>query len=148
MQIHLATTADIPKIIPTMQQLRPHVSEDVMYDMITRMMNEEGYQLAFIGDDHLAYSVAGFRTITFLFSGKTLYIDDLVTHPDHIRKGYAGELLAWLKKYALENNYEHFSLDSGFHRKDAHRLYLNHGLELQSFHFGVNMNLLKARNKI
>ena len=65
-----------------------------------------------------------------------MYLDDLVTHPDHRGKGYAGQLLDWLKNYARENDYDHFSLDSGFIRKDAHRLYLNKGLEVESLHFG------------
>jgi GNAT superfamily N-acetyltransferase len=147
MNVQLATEKDILKIIPTMQELRPHLSAEEMTAMIIPMF-EEGYQVAFIGDEELAYSVAGFRTITFLYSGKTLYIDDLVTHRDHKKKGYAGMLLTWLKKYALEHGYDHFSLDSGFQRKDAHRLYLDHGLELEAFHFGIKMNVLKERNKI
>ena len=147
MNVQLATEKDIFKIIPTMQELRPHLSAQEMTSMITEMFRD-GYQVAFVGDDQLAYAVAGFRTITFLYSGKTLYIDDLVTHKDHKRKGYAGMLLTWMKKYALEHQYDHFSLDSGFHRKDAHRLYLNHGLELEAFHFGIKMKTLQERNKI
>jgi len=147
MQVKLAAITDIPKIIPAMQELRPHLSAEQMTMMITQMF-DEGYYLAYVGDHDMAYAVAGFRIITFLYSGKTLYIDDLVTHKDHKRLGYAGELLSWLKGYAEEQECEHFSLDSGFQRKDAHRLYLNHGLELEAFHFGIKMSVLKERKKI
>jgi len=147
MEVKLAGPADLPKIIPTLQELRPHLSHDEMASMMMDMFRD-GYQVVYVGNDDIAFAVAGFRTITFLYSGKTLYIDDLVTHKDHQRKGYAATLLTWLKKYALDHQYDHFALDSGFHRKDAHRLYLNHGLDLEAFHFGVNMNVLKGRNKI
>ena len=84
-----------------------------------------------------------FRTIDFLFSGKTLYVDDLVTHSQHRKKGYAGMLMKWMIQYAKENNYDHFSLDSGHQRKDAHRLYLNHGLDITAHHFGKDVKDLK-----
>jgi GNAT superfamily N-acetyltransferase len=147
MEVKLAGIADLPKIIPTMQRLRPHLSPEEMTSMIGEMF-KDGYQLVYVGDESMAYAVAGFRIITFLYSGKTLYIDDLVTHKEHQRQGYAGTLLSWLKKYAHEQQLDYFSLDSGFQRRDAHRLYLNQGLELDAFHFGVSMNVLKERNKI
>ncbi|HNR08119.1 MAG TPA: GNAT family N-acetyltransferase [Saprospiraceae bacterium] len=130
-----AGLSDLPKIIPALKILRPHLSDQDFYTMIP-VLFEEGYRIIFIGDDRLAYSVAGYRTLNFLYSGKTLYIDDLVTLPDHLKKGYATQLLAWLKSYARNNGFDHFSLDSGFQRKTAHRLYLNEGLEMEGFHFG------------
>lgn len=35
---------------------------------------------------------------------KSLYIDELDTHPDHRRKGYASELITWLRNFAAELN--------------------------------------------
>lgn len=134
MIVHMATEKDIPKLIPALIELRPHRSPEEIHRMILHQFNE-GYQLIYIGDEDIAYAAAGFRTLHFLFSGKTLYIDDLVTHSAHRRKGYAAMLMKWIKKYVAENGYDHLSLDSGFQRKDAHRLYLNEGLELASFHF-------------
>lgn len=133
--IREAGLADIPLLIPALKILRPHLGDRDFYTMIPALF-AEGYRIIFIGDDHLAYSVAGYRTLNFLYSGKTLYIDDLVTLPDQLKKGYASHLIDWLKTYAKGNGYDHFSLDSGFQRKTAHRLYLNAGLEMEGFHFG------------
>lgn len=141
MQVHIATASDIPKLIPALTELRPHRTPEYFIQMIPAQF-EEGFQLIYIGDETTAYAVAGFRTINFLFSGKTLYIDDLVTHSDHQRKGYGGMLMNWLKQYAKDNGYDHLSLDSGFQRKDAHRLYLNAGLHITSFHFSRPVNEL------
>lgn len=125
-----------------MIELRPHRTVDELCIMILDQM-KNGFQVVYAGDDERAFAVAGFRTLDMLFSGKTLYVDDLVTHADHRKKGYAGMLMKWLIQYAKENNYDHFSLDSGHQRKDAHRLYLNHGLDITAHHFGKDVKDLK-----
>jgi GNAT superfamily N-acetyltransferase len=137
-EIKIATLEDLDKIIPTMMELRPHRSVDELRNMMIGQLND-GFQLIYVGDEQLAYAVAGFRTLDFLFSGKTLYVDDLVTHSKHRKKGYAGMLMKWMIQYAKDNGYDHFSLDSGHQRKDAHRLYLNHGLDITAHHFGKDV---------
>ncbi len=138
MEIKIASEQDVDKLIPVMIELRPHRSHDQLRTMLLEQM-KSGYQVVFAGDDETAFAVAGFRTLDFLFSGKTLYVDDLVTHSLHRKKGYGGMLLKWMIQYAKENSYDHFSLDSGHHRKDAHRLYLNHGLDIRAHHFGKDV---------
>ena len=138
MEIKIASTKDVDLLIPAMLELRPHRSADKLRMMLINQM-ENGFQIVFVGDENLAFAVGGFRTLDVLFSGKTLYVDDLVTHSMHRRKGYAGMLLKWMIQYAKENGYDHFSLDSGHQRKDAHRLYLNHGLDITAHHFGKDV---------
>ena len=141
-EIILATDQDVDKLIPVMIELRPHRSPAELREMILTQM-KNGYQVVYAGDEVQAFAVGGFRTIDFLFSGKTLYVDDLVTHSQHRKKGYAGMLMKWMIQYAKDHNYEHFSLDSGHQRKDAHRLYLNHGLDITAHHFGKDVKDLK-----
>lgn len=140
--IKLATDQDVDKLIPVMIELRPHRSPAELREMILTQM-KNGYLVVYVGDETQAFAVGGFRTIDFLFSGKTLYVDDLVTHSNHRKKGYAGMLMKWMIQYAKENKYDHFSLDSGHQRKDAHRLYLNHGLDITAHHFGKDVKDLK-----
>lgn len=138
MDIKIATTQDIDKLIPVFIELRPHRAPEELRAMLTDQMNK-GFQIVYAGDETQAFAVAGFRTLDMLFSGKTLYVDDLVTHSMHRKKGYAGMLMKWMIQYAKENGYDHFSLDSGHHRKDAHRLYVNHGLDITAHHFGKDV---------
>lgn len=137
-----ASLDDLPKLIPALKILRPHLS-DQQFTELMPLLYKEGYRLVFIGNESQAFSVAGFRILNFLFSGRTLYIDDLVTLPEHHKKGYATELLNWLKRYAESQHCDHFSLDSGFQRKDAHRLYLRSGLEMEGFHIGKKLSAWK-----
>jgi GNAT superfamily N-acetyltransferase len=138
MEIKLATHSDIHKLIPTLLELRPHLQPEEMHEKILSQM-KDGFQLAYVGNENMAFAVAGFRMLDFLFSGKTLYVDDLVTHPEHRKNGYAGMLMRWMIEYARKNQVDHFSLDSGTHRKDAHRFYLKHGLDITAFHFAKNV---------
>lgn len=137
-EIRIATPKDADKLIPVLIELRPHRTPDQLREMIVSQMTD-GFQIVYAGDDSHAFAVAGFRTLHMLFSGKTLYVDDLVTHPGHRKKGYAGMLMKWMIQYAKDNGYDHFSLDSGHQRKDAHRLYLNHGLDITAHHFGKDV---------
>lgn len=136
--IQLATINDIPKLIPVLRVLRPSRTEEELAKLL-EILFDEGYKLAFIGDEKIAFSAIGFRIQTFLYSGKTLYIDDLVTLENHRKKGYGKLLLDYVKNIAKEMNCETFSLDSGILRKEAHRLYLNEGLLIDSLHFACKV---------
>lgn len=50
-------------------------------------------------------------------------------------EGYAGVLLDYVIHWAEEQGYQCVTLDSGPHRHAAHRLYLNKGFQLSSYHF-------------
>ena len=140
--IQLATLNDIPKLIPVLKVLRPTRTEEELAKLL-EILFDEGYKLAFISNEEIAFSVIGFRIQTFLYSGKTLYIDDLVTLENHRKKGCGKLLLDFAKEYAKERNCETFSLDSGIMRKDAHRLYLNEGFDIDCLHFACKVADLK-----
>lgn len=84
-------------------------------------------------------SVAGFRTLESLAWGRVIYIDDLVTIPEEVGKGYGGALLDWVIEKAREEGYEELHLDSGYSRHGAHLLYLGRGLKLSSHHFSMRL---------
>src|SRR4030095_15394971 len=60
--------------------------------------------------------------------------------------GYGRQLLEWLGEEAERLGCEQFHLDSGVGptRTDAHRLYLNTGLEITSFHFARGLDAQPA----
>src|SRR6516162_8015892 len=111
--IRTATAEDIDKLIPALLQLRPHRSASELRSMLLALFKED-FNIIYIGDNNLAWSLLGFRSFNCLWSGKTLYVDDLVTLSTHTKKGYASELFAWIKKYAKDNHCDHIALNSGF----------------------------------
>ena len=135
MEIRLCTSAeDILKCWSVLFELRPHLLQHSFVATIQQMI-AEGYQLAFIEEDDKAVAAIGFRYLQFLFNGKHLYIDDLSTLPSSRGKGYGAKLLQYVEATAKAKGYETVTLDSGYQRTDAHRLYLNEGFNIVAHHF-------------
>jgi len=133
--IQIATTPDeIERCFPVMHQLRPAL---VAEEFVGRIQTQqaEGYQLAFLEEGNAIASVAGFRLQTLLWSGRTLYVDDLVTDIAQRSKGHGEAMLTWLIGLAREAGCTTFMLDSGTHRQEAHAFYFRNGLRISDFHF-------------
>lgn len=135
MNISLAITdAAIAACYPVMRELRPHIAASEFLPRI-RSQERSGYRLACIEGPAGVVAVAGFRTGENLAWGRFLYVDDLVTLPEHRSQGYGSALLSWLRTYAAEQGCGQMHLDSGVQRKDAHRFYEREGMTLASLHF-------------
>jgi GNAT superfamily N-acetyltransferase len=131
---------DTALAFPGMQALRPHFADEAAFvDRVDEVQRAEGYRLVGVFEDGTrhAVAVAGFRVGHMLAWGSFLYVDDLSTLPEARRRGYGQQLLDWLGVEAERLGCEQLHLDSGVGptRTDAHRLYLNTGLEITSFHF-------------
>ena len=125
---------DILKCWEVMHALRPHLEAEAFLPLV-KTMQTEGYCLAFIEGNDQAVAAIGFRYLQFLFNGKHIYIDDLSTLPEARGKGYGALLLDHVFELATQKGYKQVTLDSGYLRHDAHRLYLNKGFKLGSHHF-------------
>jgi GNAT superfamily N-acetyltransferase len=135
MNIQFADTDEkILKCREAILALRPHLENEDLVSLVKEMMNE-GYQLAFIEENGKAAAAIGFRYLQFLFNGKHFYIDDLSTLAEHRGKGYGSALLDFVTNKAKTLGYKHITLDSGHHRHNAHRLYLNKGFTIVGHHF-------------
>src|SRR5271154_6276012 len=126
------TAAEIDRCFPVMHQLRPKLVAEEFVGRI-QLQQAEGYQLAFVEHDDAIVSVAGFRLQTVLWSGRTLYVDDLVTDEAVRSKGHGEAMLKWLIAFAREAGCDTFSLDSGTQRHQAHAFYFRNGLRITDF---------------
>lgn len=130
--------SDISLCYEAIKVLRPHLELDAFVQRV-QLQKAEGYVLAYIAQDGVAMSAIGFRISNFLAWGKVLYIDDLITTESARGKGLGGRLLKWVIEKAKENGCDAVHLDTGHHRHDAHRLYLNHGFRIGSHHMGLEL---------
>jgi GNAT superfamily N-acetyltransferase len=136
------TPEDILLCWEAMHELRPRLVREEFVPLVTEMIRE-GYVLAYIPEEgpdrgspgRRAAAAIGFRYLRFLLHGAHIYIDDLSTLPEHRGKGYAGALLDHVFNLAAQKGLKVVTLDSGPARHDAHRLYLNRGFSLSSYHF-------------
>ena len=123
------------------EDLRPHLGSEAEFTrVVDEVQRPQGYRLvaafAEAGDER-AGAAAGFRVVDWLATGRMLYVDDLATAPAARRRGLAGALLDWIAAEAARLGCHDIQLDSQAHatRWDAHRLYLNNGFVITSFHF-------------
>lgn len=135
--IRIADSDDeIRRCFPVLVQLRPHLELAELVPRIRRMQRE-GFVLAFLEADERVSAVAGYRYLDLLFSGRTLYVDDLVTHENVRSRGYGSALLDWLKQEARANGCATLTLDSGVQRTEAHRFYFRERMHIVGYHFSI-----------
>lgn len=139
MEVQRCTTEkDILRCWDVMHALRPHLVAEEFVPIVQEMMTE-GYQLACIEENGKAVAAIGYRYLQYLYNGKHIYIDDLSTLTEARGKGYGGLLLDYVTAIAKEKGYKVVTLDSGYLRTDAHRLYLNKKFTMVAHHFSKNI---------
>jgi GNAT superfamily N-acetyltransferase len=136
-KIRIATTPEeIDRCFAVMSQLRPLLIANEFAARV-QAQQAEGYQLVSLEYEDAVVSVAGFRMQNMLSSGKTLYVDDLVTDAGARSRGHGEAMLQWLIALAREAGCDTFSLDSGTQRQEAHAFYLRQRMRITSFHFSL-----------
>jgi len=83
--------------------------------------------------------IAVYRMYENTFSGKQLYVDDLVTDERRRSTGVGRALLGYLEQKARAAKFDTLSLDSGTQRAQAHKFYFREGMVVTSFHFAKKL---------
>ncbi|MDZ4822282.1 MAG: GNAT family N-acetyltransferase [Flavobacteriales bacterium] len=128
------TDEDLLQCKKVLMEFRPILTEENFLPTLREML-AGGYNIAYVLEENIAVAAIGYRYLQFLHCGKHFYIDDLTTLPQARKKGYGTLLLEFIFEEARSKGFEVVTLDSGFHRLDAHRLYLNNGFNIASLHF-------------
>ena len=134
-----ATPEAIRRCHLVMRELRTHVHNAERFVERVQRQQKGGYLLAFLESEGEVRAVAGYRYLESLFSGKFLYVDDLVTRAADRSLGFGGQLFDWLIEQAREQGCENLELDSGVQRFDAHRFYLVKGMQISAHHFKIEI---------
>ena len=130
---------DIARCFDCLKTLRPQLLENEFIGRV-REMEKSGFKLAYIEEQDQVVAVAGFRNLQTLFSGNTIYVDDLITDPAFRSRGFAGILISWLHDLATEQGCKLLHLDSGVQRARAHKFYFECGFHVNCFHFAMPVN--------
>jgi GNAT superfamily N-acetyltransferase len=134
----MVSDEEVASTFPVMCQLQPHLAEKGYVERI-REMRRGGYRLAAVVDEDRVRCVAGFRVQDYLYCGKHLYVDDLVTDESSRSGGYGKLMLDWLVGEAKRNGCEQFHLDAGVQRHDTHRFYFREGMKISAYHFSKTL---------
>ncbi|MCD0446013.1 GNAT family N-acetyltransferase [Glycomyces sp. A-F 0318] len=123
------------ELLPVLCELRPHLTAESFAEVY-----DEGYEqgLRFTGaywHEGGCVGVAGWRLVVNTHRLRMLYVDDLVTAARARSAGVGRALLAHLEERARELGCTAIELDSGTHRRDAHRFYMRERMTIMGFHF-------------
>jgi GNAT superfamily N-acetyltransferase len=129
---------EVSDCYPIMAELRPHIQPYEFLPMVRRLAEIADFQLSYLTDGEIK-AVAGFRISEWLAGGRYLEIEDLVVKSGQRSKGYGSELFDWLLEHAKENNCRQVRLVSRVSRLDAHRFYLQKGMNLEAHYFSINV---------
>jgi GNAT superfamily N-acetyltransferase len=130
------TDDDIRRCWPLLSGLRPHLRAARFIPQVRRQQ-AQGYSLVVLESRGRVCAVAGYRVLENLAWGRFLYVDDLVTAPAQRSRGHGSCLIHWLAVEARRQQCAELHLDSGVHRFDAHRFYLQHRMHLTCHHFAL-----------
>jgi GNAT superfamily N-acetyltransferase len=133
-----ADREQLERCYPVMSQLRTSLTADEFIARV-ELQRLEGYRLAYLEHDGAVVALAGFRVMNVLWSGRTMYVDDLVTDAAQRSRGFGERMIRWLVDLAKAEDCTTFALDSGTHREEAHAFYFRMGLRISDFHFQMKL---------
>lgn len=142
-RFHVETDADFDRAFAVIVQLRPHLTPGSFRERV-RQQAAQGYRLAALEAGGRIRSLGGYRLCDYLWCGRTMYVDDLVTDEASRSHRYGEQLFHWLKEIAMAAGCGELHLDSGLQRARAHRFYFRQGMYVDDFHFVMKLAPLPA----
>ncbi|MFM2484316.1 GNAT family N-acetyltransferase [Celerinatantimonas yamalensis] len=137
MDIHFLTKdSDYSAVLDVLLQLRTGYDMETLSAQVDKQLSS-GYQVVYVKSPEGVLAVAGFTVSEKLAWGKSIYIDDLITHSAHRSRGVGQFIMNWFKNYAVQIDCDQIHLDSGVQRFAAHRFYLRAGFNIASHHFSM-----------
>ncbi|MGH1552017.1 GNAT family N-acetyltransferase [Streptomyces sp. L7] len=128
------TEQDIRRCWPVFSELRRKIPDEEMYVGRWKKQRVEGYRVSFLEWEGEVLGIAGYRLVNSMEWGFIIYLDDLGVLEKKHGEGLGAALLEHVKKVAEGLGCEAVHLDTGYHRKRAHRTYLRNGFQLESHH--------------
>lgn len=141
MGLEIVECVDVPserRIWPVMRQLREHLDEETFIARISAA-RREGYRIFAALCDGEPCGAIGFRPVTSLSPGRSIFVDDLIVDEAGRGRGIGKALLDFAINHASNEGCETFWLTSGFAREGAHRFYEAAGMERTGYVFKLDL---------
>ncbi|MFD4176255.1 MULTISPECIES: GNAT family N-acetyltransferase [Streptomyces] len=134
-EIHTARNeADVRRCWPVFRELRPHIASEDEFVGRWKVQRDEAYRIVFLEQDGEVRAAAGFRIVHSMAWGRAVYLDDLCALTEHQGAGLGRAVLGFVQDEARRLGCGAVHLDTGYHRRRAHRTYLRSGFELSLHH--------------
>lgn len=123
--------------LPVHRQLRPMLPEsaDAYLAKMARICSYGARLIAALDGNDRVLALGLYRVYENTYEDMRLYLDDLVTDENVRSQGVGRRMLDWCEAEARALGCGYLVLDSGTWRTAAHKLYLQYGFVISSFHF-------------
>ncbi len=130
----LVSEEELRSTFEVVRQLRPHLTQE-NYVSELRAVLDGGARMVGCFDGERVVGCGVFREMRKLYTGKSIYVDDLVTDEQSRSRGVGKALLEWVEEEARRLGIEWVTLDSGVQRERAHKFYVREGYSIACFNF-------------
>jgi ribosomal protein S18 acetylase RimI-like enzyme len=135
--------AAVRRCWPVFAQLRPRLGGEEEFVARWRAQVPEGYRILFAAEEGgggAVLAAAGFRIMTTLVWGRSLYLDDLIADGAVRGRGLGSALLSRLREIAVAEGCANVQLDTGHQRHAAHLTYLRNGFRFSCHHLSLDLD--------
>lgn len=128
----LESEAEVRSVFSIMAVLRPQLSEDRFWELVSVAGEKDEYVLHAASLGGRVVGLMGSRVLFDLVHGKHLYIDDLVVLPESRSRGVGKKLLAFAEARARALGCASLRLSTGSENHGARRFYERERWNLRS----------------
>lgn len=122
------------EILPFLKQLNPDKTESIIKTRFWKMMAYDNYQLFGFYKDCKLIGIIGGWTLTKIYSGKQLEIDNFIIDDKLQSKGYGKQFLDLIQNWAQKNEYKSIELDVYTINHRAHKFYCSSDYKILGYH--------------
>jgi GNAT superfamily N-acetyltransferase len=133
-KIELIEARNIYTIIPLLQVLNGHVSEEVLKERLDEMIQQH-YYCAGIFDENKLVGICGLWILTKYYVGKHIEADNVILLPEYQSQNIGQDLMVWIDAFAKNNGCVASELNCYIGNKKAHKFWEREGYEVIALHF-------------
>jgi GNAT superfamily N-acetyltransferase len=133
-EIRFISKENIKSIIPLVALLNPDTSEKILLERLDVMMKND-YKCLGVYDREKLIGVCGLWSLMKFYNGRHLEPDNVVILPEYRSKGVGEQMMAWIDKYAEENNYEVIELNAYVENLKGVEFWKKAGYFIRGHHF-------------
>lgn len=129
------SAADIPEMVPLVQQLNPGLSPLEIQTLHESMFTYPGYYcFGYLLDGQLVGVAGGWMTVRF-YSGKQLEADHVIIDATLQGSGLGARFLHEIEQWAYREGCKTVELNTYVQNVRSHRFYYREGYHILGFHF-------------
>ena len=125
---------NIFSIIPLLQILNDAISEEVLKERLTEMI-EKGYECVGVYEDDQLIGMCGLWILTKYYVGRHLEPDNVMILPEYRGKGIGEKMMQWVYEYGRSQGCIASELNCYVTNSAGQKFWANEGYRILGFHY-------------